>query len=73
MTRRSAGAPSAPQTPQAPYRVMLVKRGDVLTPEQVRALRDPEKLVRTRHCVRNGDGKLEARRDFQLAMPESAT
>jgi hypothetical protein len=50
-------------------RVVTLHRGDLLTQKHVDALRDPERLVSSRHCRRRADGRLEARRSFTIALP----
>ena len=50
-------------------RTVVIARGHVLTDKELAAIRDPEKLVGSRHCRRDANGQLVARREFTLVVP----
>ena len=59
--------------PKAEVVSVRIEAGQVLTDAHVAALRDPERLITSRHLRRDpSSGRLVARRDFQIAMNAGA-
>jgi hypothetical protein len=49
-------------------RTVVIPAGHILTQNELDALRDPERLISSRHCKRNANGQLVARREFTIAI-----